>query len=110
MITAWWIGSMVYAVFYGLMYGVRSALYMDIAEPRIAATQFTASMALLNVVTMYSYWWQGRAIAPAAEGGWGLTLPQALLADCAVGLLFLLVLPFLRPRRAEAASEIAATG
>jgi PAT family beta-lactamase induction signal transducer AmpG len=102
LITDWWIGGNVFAVFMGLMYGVRSALYMDIAEPRIAATQFTASMALLNLVTMYSYWWQGQALTPADKGGWGLTLPQTLAADAAFGLVFLLVLPFL-PHRKPAA-------
>jgi PAT family beta-lactamase induction signal transducer AmpG len=99
LIGDWWIASLVFSGFFGLMYGVRSAFFMDIAEPRIAATQFTASMALLNFVTMYSYWWEGAALQPAAEGGWGFTLPQALIADAGIGLLFLLVLPFVAPRR-----------
>ncbi len=101
LILQWNVAGTVFAVFLGLMYGVQSALYMDIAEPRIAATQFTASMALMNLVTVYSYWWQGNALAPVAEGGWGLTLPQTLLVDSAFGLLFLAVLPFLSPRPAE---------
>jgi PAT family beta-lactamase induction signal transducer AmpG len=98
LITAWWIATLVFAVAYGLMYGVRSALYMDIAEPRIAATQFTASMALLNVVTIYSHWWQGNAITTVEKGGWGLTVPQALGIDVGLGLIFLLVLPLLPSR------------
>lgn len=102
LILDWTIASMVYAVFVGLMYGIRSALYMDIVEPRIAATQFTASMALLNVVTMYTYWWEGKALSSLAEGGWGLTLPQTLLVDCGLGLLFLLVLPMLVPAPRQA--------
>ncbi len=106
LITAWWIASTAYAVFLGLMYGIRSALYMDIAEPRIAATQFTASMALLNVVTMYTYWWEGKALSTVGEGGWGLTLPQTLYIDCALGLLFLLVLPLL-PIGEKSASKAA---
>lgn len=112
MIGAWWAASLVFAVGFGLMYGVRSALYMDLAEPRIAATQFTASMALLNVVTMYSYWWQGQALTPAAEGGWGWTLPTTLAGDVGVGLLFLLVLPLLGPamRPAPAADATAPPG
>lgn len=102
LIGAWVGANLVFSVFVGLMYGVRTALFMDVVEPRIAATQFTASMALLNVVTMYSYWWQGRALAPAAEGGWGLTLPQTLGVDSALGLVFLLVLPLLATRPAAA--------
>ena len=105
LITDWWIGGTVYAVFMGLMYGVRSALYMDIAEPRIAATQFTASMALLNFVTMYSYWWEGKALSPVAEGGWGFSLSQTMVVDAAWGLVFLLLLPLL-PHRRSVATEV----
>src|SRR3569623_1771038 len=31
-----------YSVFQGLMYGTRSAIMMDVTNPRVAATQFTA--------------------------------------------------------------------
>jgi len=99
LILEWNLAGTVFALFLGLMYGVQSALYMDIADPRIAATQFTASMALLNLVTSYTYWWQGQALTTAAAGGWGFTLPQVLLIDCAFGLVFLAVLPFLNPQR-----------
>jgi PAT family beta-lactamase induction signal transducer AmpG len=106
MISAWWVASLCFSAFYGMMYGVRSALYMDIAEPEIAATQFTASMALLNVGMMFSYWWQGKALSAVAEGGWGLTVPQALGVDVGIGLLFLLVLPFVDPRRVTPAAGV----
>lgn len=105
LIVDWAVATVVYSGFFGMMYGVRSALYMDIAEPRIAATQFTASMALLNVVTMYSYWWEGKALTPTGEGGWGFTLPQTLLVDVGIGLLFLLVLPLVT---APAAGQVSA--
>ena len=98
LISAWWAAGLVYSVFQGLMYGIRTAFYMDIVEPRIAATHFTACMALLNVVTIYSYWWQGMAITPAAKDGWGFTYLQIFLLDAALGALFLLVLPFVKPR------------
>jgi hypothetical protein len=84
-------------VFQGLMYGVRTAFFMDIVEPRIAATHFTACMALLNLVTIYSYWWEGKAITSVAENGWGLTYFQIFAIDAAIGSLFLLILPFLKP-------------
>lgn len=96
LIHAWWMASMVYSVFQGLMYGIRTAFFMDVVEPRIAATHFTACMALLNVVTIYSYWWQGKAITPLAEGGWGLTYLQIFMVDAAAGALFLLILPFIK--------------
>lgn len=97
LIVSWWIASIVYSVFQGLMYGIRTAFYMDIVEPRIAATHFTACMALLNVVTIYSYWWQGKAVTPLAEGGWGFTYLNIFLLDAAIGALFLLVIPFVKP-------------
>jgi hypothetical protein len=55
-------------------------------------------MALLNVVTIYSHWWQGNAITTVEKGGWGLTVPQALGIDVGLGLIFLLVLPLLPSR------------
>ena len=97
LITAWWTASLVYSVFQGLMYGIRTAFYMDIVEPRIAATHFTACMALLNVVTVYSYWWQGKAVTPLAQGGWGYTYLHIFLLDATLGAVFLLLLPFVKP-------------
>ena len=97
LIFAWWAAGLVYSVFNGLMYGIRTAFFMDIIEPRIAATHFTACMALLNVVTIYSYWWQGKAVTPVATGGWGLSYLNIFLIDAALGAVFLLVLPFVKP-------------
>src|SRR6185503_11116976 len=48
-VQAFWAAVMVYSVFQGLMYGTRTALFMDVTTPRVAATQFTAYMALLNL-------------------------------------------------------------
>lgn len=97
LILSWWCAAVVYSAFNGLMYGIRTAFYMDIVEPRIAATHFTACMALLNVVTIYSYWWQGKAVTPIADGGWGFTYLNIFLLDAALGAIFLLVLPFVKP-------------
>jgi PAT family beta-lactamase induction signal transducer AmpG len=110
LILEWNLAGTVFAVFLGFMYGVQSALYMDIAEPRIAATQFTASMALLNLVTSYTFWWQGQALTSTADGGWGYTLPEVMMVDSAFGLVFLAVLPFLRPRRPSEPARVGATG
>lgn len=111
LIRAWWIASVVYSVFQGLMYGIRTAMFMDIVEPRIAATQFTACMALLNVVTIYCYWWQGKAVTPAADGGWGLSYPMIFILDAALGAVFVFILPFLKPRPSRIElPELEATG
>ena len=38
------------------------ALFMDITTPAVAATQFTAYMALMNLCISYTAWWQGFAV------------------------------------------------
>ena len=63
---------------------------MDVTNPLVAATQFTAYMALLNLVISYSAAWQGWA----AER-WGY--PITLVADAVLGLLCLAVIPLIRP-------------
>lgn len=88
-----WASVIVYNVFQGLYYGVRAALFMDVTTPAVAATQFTAYMALMNLVTSYSALWQGHALAR-----WGY--PLTLAADAALGLLCLACLPWLRSMRA----------
>lgn len=77
-----------YAVFQGLMYGVGTAIFMDVTTPRVAATQFTAYMALCNLTTSYSAFWQGHAVSR-----WGY--PVTLALDCAIGLIGLVCLPLM---------------
>jgi PAT family beta-lactamase induction signal transducer AmpG len=72
------------------MYGTRSAIFMDVTNPRVAGTQFTAYMAMMNLAISYSATWQG--IAAEAIG-----YPQTLLIDGLTGLLCLAVLPFIKP-------------
>jgi PAT family beta-lactamase induction signal transducer AmpG len=90
LIAVFWVATLAYALFNGLMYGTRTALFMDITTPAVAATQFTAYMALLNVVIWYSARWQGLAIER-----WGY--PATLVLDAIGGLLCLAVLPFVTP-------------
>jgi MFS transporter, PAT family, beta-lactamase induction signal transducer AmpG len=108
LISSWWIATMFFSVFNGLMYGIRTALFMDIIEPRVAATHFTAFMALMNLTTVYSYAWQGMAVTSVAKGGWGLTYLQIFTIDAALGSLFVFVLPFLKPHMKQEAEEISA--
>ena len=97
LVQAYWVAVLVYAVLQGLSYGVRTALFMDITNPKVAATQFTAYMALLNYTIAYTAAWQG-----SAATRWGY--PVTLGIDAVFGLLCLGVLPFLTPRRAPAAA------
>ena len=53
-LTVFWLASLSYSVFQGLYYGVRTALFMDVTTKAVAATQFTAYMAMLNLVISYS--------------------------------------------------------
>ena len=93
LITLWWIASFVFSVFNGLMFGIRTAFFMDIVNPKIAATHFTALMAMTNLVISFTWFWQGKAISGEA---WNWTLWQILLVDSVLGLLFLAVIPFIK--------------
>ncbi|HET7498169.1 MAG TPA: MFS transporter, partial [Candidatus Eisenbacteria bacterium] len=93
LVRLFWVLTLGYAVFQGLMYGVGTAIYMDVTTPAVAATQFTAYMALCNLVYSYTSGWQGHALVR-----WGY--PATLALDGAFGLLSLVLLPFMgRPRR-----------
>ncbi len=85
LVNSLWIAAIVYNCMQGLMYGTRTAMYMDLCRSEIAATQFTAYMSLMNFALAYSAWWQGRS----AER-WGY--PLTLVLDSAVGCICLLPL------------------
>ncbi len=89
LLTAFWVAVLLYSVFQGLMYGTRTAIMMDVTNPAVAATQFTAYMALMNLAISYSATWQGIAIE-----AWGY--PRTMLVDGILGLACLLVLPWLK--------------
>jgi hypothetical protein len=65
---------------------------MDITTPAVAATQFTAYMALINLCTTYTSTWQGYAVER-------IGYPSTLVLDSVVGLFGLLLLPLMQPRR-----------
>jgi predicted MFS family arabinose efflux permease len=97
LIGAFWGACAVHSLFFGLIYGSRSALFMDMSNPLVGATQFTAYMALMNVVISYTAWWQGYAIERFGY-------PTTLLIDSCFGLLCIAVLPLMgapRPLEAE---------
>ena len=65
---------------------------MDVTNPKVAATQFTAYMALMNLAISYSAAWQGRAIE-------ALGYPATLALDAALGLLSVALLPLMATAR-----------
>jgi PAT family beta-lactamase induction signal transducer AmpG len=89
LVTALWAASLAYSVFQGLMYGTRSAIMMDITNPKVAATQFTAYMAMMNLAIAIAASWQGVAVE-----AWGY--PVTLLVDAITGLVCLWFLPALK--------------
>ena len=93
-VTTFWLSTLVYSFANGLMYGARAALFMDVSNPRVAATQFTAYMALLNLGISYSATWQGWSVD---RYGYPLTL----LADAFIGLVCLILLAAMGPITAQ---------
>jgi PAT family beta-lactamase induction signal transducer AmpG len=98
LVTAMWISSLAYAVAQGAMYGASTALYMDVTNPRVAGTQFTAYMAMNNVGTSYSAVWQGVTTET-------LGYPKTLMFDALTGLLCLLLVPLVKPLAKELAAR-----
>ncbi|HVZ45131.1 MAG TPA: MFS transporter [Ramlibacter sp.] len=102
LITVLWIASLTYAVFQGLMYGTRSAIMMDVTNPAVAATQFTAYMAMMNLAIAIAATWQGIAIE-----AWGY--PMTLLVDAITGPACVLLLPWMK-RKSEGFTDALAEG
>jgi MFS transporter, PAT family, beta-lactamase induction signal transducer AmpG len=94
LVSLFWGLTLAYAVFQGLMYGVGTAIYMDVTTPAVAATQFTAYMALCNLVYSYTSTWQGHALEH-----WGY--PTTLTLDALFGLISIMLLPFMGRLRRE---------
>ena len=82
LLYGFWGMTLMFNLFNGLMYGTRSAFFMDFCDPKVAATQFTAYMALANLVISYSAFWQGYSIE-------AFGYPVTLLLDAAAGLVCL---------------------
>ena len=77
----------------GFFTAVSYALFMDLTDPRLGATQFSAFMAATNGCESWSAWTSGRIVA-------GYGYPPAFLAMSAISLLSLPLLRMMRRRRA----------
>lgn len=89
-ITQYYGAALVFAACMGMQYGTSAALFMGLTNPLVAATQFTGYMALRNLTMSYTNLWQG---ALASSHGYA----AVLYADALVGVLPVLLIPFLRP-------------
>jgi len=92
----------VYGFFQGLTYGTKMALMMDVCNPAVAATQFTAYMALSNLVIVYSNLWQTGFVK-------SLGYPTIFVIDAILGIVCLAVLLYM-PSRQKPIPEILALG
>lgn len=98
----------VYGLFNGFMYGSIMPMFMDITRAAVAATQFTAYTAMMNLAITLSARWQGLAIE-----AYGYT--TTLFLDVAAGAVVLLFLSQIQPvdhaaREAGEAGEAGETG
>jgi PAT family beta-lactamase induction signal transducer AmpG len=99
LVATFWAACLIYNAFQGLYYGIQSALFMDITTPRVAATQFTLYMAMLNFTISYTARWQGWAIERFGY-------PGTLALDAGLGMIGVALLPLLKPvPRAVAPAE-----
>ena len=80
-----------HGLFYGMAFGVRSAIFMGMTNPAVAATQFTAFMAMSNLAISVANYWQGMV----AER---IDYAAVLYLDALIGVLVVLLIPFLHPR------------
>ncbi len=97
LITSWWIAILAFSVFSGGSFGVKNAFYMDIVNPKIAATQFTALMAMTNMTNGWAKLWMSQAFDH--ENGWEWPIWKLLYVDAAIGLGFLIILYFIKPAK-----------
>lgn len=82
-----------HSLLFGMAFAVRIAMFMGMTNPAVAATQFTAYMALSNLAISMGNYWQGMV----AER---MDYSAVLYLDAAIVTLALCVLPFLKDREA----------
>jgi len=83
-----------HGLFFGMAFALSVAVFMGMSNPAVAATQFTAFMAMKNVTLSYTNYWQG-IVAERVDYAMVLYLDAALL------FIPLLILPFLKSREEE---------
>lgn len=92
LIADYWVVTLLSSASLGLLFATRSALYMDICTPTVAATQFTAYMAMINLTIVFSSAWQGWCVDT-------LGYPSTLTLDALLGMASLpLLLLMSRPK------------
>jgi MFS transporter, PAT family, beta-lactamase induction signal transducer AmpG len=90
LIVTYWTATLLGSAFQGLLYATRSALYMDISTPAVAATQFTVYVAMINLTVVFSSAWQGWSVS-------NLGYPATLAIDALIGIVSLPLLLLMSP-------------
>lgn len=85
-----------HGLIYGMTFGAHKAVFMGMTNPAVAATQFTAFMAMGNLAIVYGNIWQGHV---AQQYGYS----TVLYFDALFMLVPLLLIPFLQDRQAGTA-------
>jgi PAT family beta-lactamase induction signal transducer AmpG len=81
----------VHGFLFGMCFSTQAAVFMGITNPAVAATQFTAFMAMGNLAVTYTNYWQG----VVAEN---FDYAKVLYIDSMLVILPLLIIPFLQSR------------
>jgi len=85
-----------HGLLYGMCFGAHAAIFMGLTNPAVAATQFTAFMAMSNLAVSYTNYWQG-VVAERID------YAMVLYVDAALMIVPLMILPFIRSREEELA-------
>jgi PAT family beta-lactamase induction signal transducer AmpG len=83
---------MAHGFIYGMAFAVHAAVFMGMTNPAVAATQFTAFMAMSNLAISMGNYWQG-IVAERID------YAMVFYVDSLLMLIPLMVIPFLRNRQ-----------
>lgn len=97
-VTVFFVAVAAHGFLYGAGFALRPAIMMGMTNPAVAATQFTAYMALGNIAISYGNYWQGM-VAERVD------YSTALYLDALFIIFALALIPFLRNRE-PAASQL----
>jgi len=82
---------MAHGLIYGMAFAVHAAIFMGMTNPAVAATQFTAFMAMSNLAISLANYWQG-IVAERID------YAMVFYVDSLLVLIPLAIIPFLRNR------------
>lgn len=100
-IVAFYGAIVMHGFLYGMAFGAHAAVFMGMTNPAVAATQFTAFMAMSNLAISYTNYWQG-IVAERVD------YAMVLYIDALIVIAPLLVIPFLRNREDPTAATLEA--